>query len=136
MAKPINRKSFVISTLRKASFRWPPRYRVMVKARRDRGKYECAICHSIVGNRDIQMDHKEPVLLVDKGFTTFDEYIERLFCDEDGYQAICRTCHDIKTKEENELRKIFKYSTKSLTQAKDSVTLTKYESKSKNSKKR
>jgi len=57
----------------------------------------------------VQVDHIIPVIDPATGFTTWDAFIERLFCDRDNLQVLCTSCHDIKTKEEikQELRKEF-----------------------------
>lgn len=44
------------------------------------------------------MDHKIPV----GQFKDWNTYVDNLFCDEDNWQVICKPCHDIKTKEEND----------------------------------
>lgn len=46
------------------------------------------------------MDHIEPVV-PESGWDSWDGYIERLFCNEDGYQVICKSCHKKKTASEN-----------------------------------
>ena len=48
----------------------------------------------------ISLDHKICVISPEKGFEDWNTYIERLFCPEENYQVICKTCHDAKTKEE------------------------------------
>lgn len=45
------------------------------------------------------MDHIIPVVGAD-GFTTWDDYIERMFVDREGFQVLCKACHKIKTDEE------------------------------------
>jgi hypothetical protein len=107
-SKKINRNTWVKGVLRSASFRWRPRNEAMVRARVERGKYKCEICEEIFGPKEIQLDHKIPVVDPKKGFTTFDDYIERLFCDVDGFSAICVACHDAKTRLEDEMRQFYK----------------------------
>jgi hypothetical protein len=58
------------------------------------------------------MDHIEPIV-GEKGFTTWDDYINRMFVEESGWQAICRTCHTAKTNEEAQTRRSFKKKLKS-----------------------
>lgn len=75
-----------------------------------RGKYLCAICGNIVsptvnGKKNVAVDHIVPVVDVEEGFTTWDNYIERMFCEEDNLQLICSICHDKKTKAEREGRR-------------------------------
>jgi len=55
------------------------------------------------------MDHVVPVV-GPEGFTTFDEYITRLFCNVNGFAAICASCHQVKTQLENEERRDTKKS--------------------------
>lgn len=107
-------KSFVIATLRKASYRHPGRSAALKKAHVGRNQYICAHCgpDKIHTRNDIKLDHIIPVVSVTEGFTTFDDFIERLFCDESGYQVLCTEHHDIKTKQENEIRKQTKQAKK------------------------
>ncbi len=87
---------WLISTLRRASYRWEPRYRTLVEARVARGQYKCNICDQIVGRKDINIDHIIPVV-GPEGYVDWNTYIKRMFCDRSGFQAICTKCHDIKT---------------------------------------
>ena len=96
-----------MSVLRKASRFWSPARECLTKARIARGVYKCQICSSIVNNKEIKIDHINPVIPIE-GTNSWDEIINRLFCEEDGYQAICKTCHDNKTRDENAKRKAFK----------------------------
>lgn len=59
-------------------------------------------------SKEIQMDHIEPVVPVNDGFTSFDDYIHRMFCPEDGFAALCKPCHDEKTKKEKEFRMMYR----------------------------
>lgn len=52
----------------------------------------------------MQVDHIKPVVDPKKGFTTWDEFIDRLFCERKNLQAICLECHKVKTAEEKEIR--------------------------------
>lgn len=87
------------------SYRWPPRYTTMNKARVERGKYRCALCSTIVGRKDIKLDHIHPVVDPTTGFIDWNTYIARMFVEEAGYQAICDSCHDAKTAGERALKK-------------------------------
>ena len=98
-------KGFVVSALRRASSRWAPKYTCKKNARSGRNQYTCALCKQVVGNKDIKIDHIEPVVDPALGFQGYDEFIKRLFVELDGYQAICVSCHQIKTNKERELRK-------------------------------
>jgi 5-methylcytosine-specific restriction endonuclease McrA len=50
------------------------------------------------------MDHKIPVVDPQEGFTTWDSYINRMFCPEENFQVLCSPCHDTKTKSEDHIR--------------------------------
>lgn len=106
--------SFIKSGLRQTSNRWAPIHNIKKKARVSRGLYECECCGAHVPPtvregkkrvKNIFVDHIEPIIDPAKGFTTWDECIERMFCEEDGLQLLCKTCHDEKTKEEREIAK-------------------------------
>jgi hypothetical protein len=111
--------SFVKSILRKASMRWGPLNRVKAKARVERGFYKCAACAAIVPAtaittlkngkvkrvKNVAIDHIAPVVPL-TGFDSWDGVIDRLFCDEEGLQLLCRDCHEIKCQEETSGRKL------------------------------
>lgn len=105
-------KSFAITALRRASLRWEPRNEAMKKARIERGMYKCAVCANIFHRKEIQLDHKIPVVGLE-GFAGFDDYISRLFCEEDGFQVICETCHTAKSLLEGNVRTIRRRKKKS-----------------------
>jgi hypothetical protein len=54
----------------------------------------------------IDMDHIEPVDIPE--LDEYDPYLwnffKRLMCPEDGYQALCKTCHKKKSKKETDIR--------------------------------
>lgn len=115
-------RSFIISALRGATNRWGPKSEALRRARISRGVYTCDLCKKQMGAtawrvyksgkkkgqpkkvKDAVVDHIEPVVEPSVGFTTWDEYIERMFCEADGYQVICHDCHEIKTAEERAVR--------------------------------
>lgn len=102
--KGINLKSFIIATLRRASYRWPARNEALRAARIERGLYQCAFCKQVFKKADIKLDHIAPVIDIEKGFTTWDDFINRLFCEKEGYQVLCTLDHDAKTSIEKNLR--------------------------------
>lgn len=107
MAKPFNKKTWIISTLRRASYRWPARNQAEKAARRDRGLYECAHCKGLFRRGEYKLDHINPVVSLKDGFISWDLFIEGLFCDAANYQVLCTGCHDIKTSLEKEMRKLY-----------------------------
>ena len=62
------------------------------------------------------LDHIEPVIGLSgfqRGSWDWDEYINRLFCDEEGFQVLCAGCHQSKTYLEDQLRKEYRQKKKS-----------------------
>ena len=90
-------RSFVVSALRRASSRWAPKYGSKRAARVARNSYKCAACSSIVPNKEAKVDHIVPVVDPVRGFVSWDEFIARLFVEQDGYQILCQACHAVKT---------------------------------------
>lgn len=98
-----NFKSWMISQLRKASYRYPARNEALKRARVDRNQYKCAHCGNIFGRKDVQIDHIVPVVKL-QGFTGWDDYITRMFCPVEGYQVLCKEDHAKKTEQERTQR--------------------------------
>ena len=97
--------NFVKNTLRRASYRWPPRDEAIRNARVARGFYKCSTCEIDTFKRhEVELDHIEPVIDIKNGFTTWDDYIIKLFPDASHYQVLCKTCHSAKTSIEDTLR--------------------------------
>ena len=104
--------SFIKSALRGA--RWPVKYECIKSAFVEHGinpktgrkckLHKCVECKQLFPQNQMQADHIEPIIPV-TGFTTWDDFISRLFCEIEGFQAICKDCHKIKTKKENEDRR-------------------------------
>ena len=109
-------KGFIRSTLRKAWMVWAPNNQTKRNARIERGVYKCAGYNRnshgakasvlVKGKRqnNIFTDHIDPVVDPAEGFTTWDEYIERLFCESTNLQVLCRECHNLKTADEKAIR--------------------------------
>lgn len=105
-------RGFIRSMLRRGSTRWKPKYEVKRKARYHEKlpgatarlvfHSTCAGCHGVFPETTTVVDHIKPVVDPDVGFTTWDEFIARLFCEEDNLQVLCQACHDIKTADEKE----------------------------------
>lgn len=113
-------QSFIKSALRSASQRWGPKFsalqdafvdkRVNQKTGRIGKHYECASCRNIFPSSQVQVDHIEPVIPV-SGFTSWDDAVERMFPEKEGFQVLCLDCHKIKTKTENEARRNYARAT-------------------------
>ena len=108
-------RAFVTSVLRAGSRRWPPKYKTLAAAKTEKkinkksGRlaqhYLCACCCDEFTSKDVQVDHIVPIIDPKTGFTTWDDFIARLFCTEDNMQVLCVGCHKIKSKEEASERK-------------------------------
>lgn len=97
-------KTWLIPKLRRLSYMWPPRNEAKKLARVERGKYKCAICNNIFGPKEVVLDHINPVISVEEGFTNLGNYVESLFCDISGFQVLCLSDHENKTIKEDILR--------------------------------
>lgn len=101
------KKTFVINALRRASYRWKGRWTAEKKYKHDgRNQYWCAVCgpEKVYSKKETQMDHIVPIVDPTKGFTTFDEWIDRCFVYEDGWQRLCKEHHAEKTAAEGVVR--------------------------------
>lgn len=86
--------------------RWPPKWEVLKNARigkklnkktgRKALHYRCAVCGKEFVQSRVQVDHILPI----GSCKTWDEFIEKLFCEKDNLQVLCKSCHKRKTKKE------------------------------------
>lgn len=112
-------RTFIKSGLRHLSMRWPPKIEAKKAARTERGKYRCTgykrRSHVVPVSlpptpgtsrrrNNVFVDHIIPVIDVETGFITWDEAIDRMFCEKDNLQVLCAECHQHKTKDEKESR--------------------------------
>lgn len=101
-------RGFIRSSLRGAWMRWGPNQATKKNARVARGRYTCAGHERdphVVGNsikvdgvrkNNIFTDHIEPV----GSHENWDKTVERMFCELDNLQLLCKECHDLKTGQE------------------------------------
>lgn len=121
-------KGKIINSLRRLTYTFKPRSDKKNSLKVDKALFRCEKCSVLcyegsseenygqyvinyindkVIREKIQMDHIDPVIPPKKGWVwSWDEYIDRLFVDIDGWQGICKTCHDNKTNDEKKLRKL------------------------------
>lgn len=109
-------KGWIISLLRRGTMRFPPRNdalraaktekKINVSSGRLAQHYRCAGCGGEFTSKGVVVDHIEPVIQPGVGFTTWDEYIARMFCPVENLQALCSTCHTKKSIEERQQRKL------------------------------
>jgi len=92
------------SALRKQSRWWKPTQNVKNKARRDytgpnkrqKFEYQCNSCKNWFPATEVQVDHIEAV----GSLQCCDDLagvVNRLFCEEEGLQVLCSTCHGVKS---------------------------------------
>lgn len=107
--------SFIKSTLRGATRKWQPISDCLKEARTRRGFYKCNGCKEEVPNsikndngrrvKNVHVDHINPVINPETGFITWDDTIDRMFCEPEGLQVLCEKCHKEKTDEEKKIAK-------------------------------
>ena len=105
--------SFIKSALRRASTRWKPKYDTKKQARLKQKKMgakgrmvffsKCNACKKSYPETTCSVDHIIPIIDPATGFTTWDDVIEKLFCDSNNLQVLCKTCHDKKTAKEKKV---------------------------------
>lgn len=115
----------IISSARRLSLGWKPRLRAKRKCKVDKALYRCEKCGELVYEGESEkkfkeykvkykletvkmqafhMDHIKPVVEV-CGWTTWDDFFNSLFCDEDNFRGLCSDpCHREKTNLENVIR--------------------------------
>ena len=94
-------KAYIFGALRKV-WRWSPERREVLNAAKiGTDKYKCLECATVSKRKFVHVDHVFPVVDPLKGFEGFDTYISRLYCDKEGLQILCSSCHSAKTKAEN-----------------------------------
>lgn len=108
-------RAFIIAVLRSGTRRYPPKWetlndayvgiRLNEKTNREGKHYLCALCEGEFPSKEVEVDHIEPVIS-SKGFTSWDDYIARLFCDKSNLQVVCKGCHKIKSYNEGQERKL------------------------------
>lgn len=112
--------NFCVSTLRRASFRWRTRAEAQKRFKVQIGEFStgrpkygwyCNHCGLISPQKDCKMDHIIPVA-GPEGYTTLDEFADRLLCEVEGWQNLCFLCHQEKTNKETAARKEYREKNK------------------------
>lgn len=123
--KEFDLKEFIVKTLRGA-FKKTPLYSGAKKRAKEeffekakngndmrRVHFKCAKCgrHFVdrTGAKEIAVDHINPIVDPNVGWTNFEDFVKRLFCSLENLQVLCnykgerdgvKSCHKIKTAEE------------------------------------
>lgn len=71
---------------------------------------QCSECKKMEAKSNVQVDHKDPLIPIDSSLEqmTWDEVVNRLWCEEKNLKIMCKPCHKSKTKEENKKRREIK----------------------------
>lgn len=101
-------RSFVTSALRAATRRWPPKWTTLsealegVRRNKNTGRrakhFRCAGCSGLFVQTAVQVDHIAPI----GRDLDWNQFIERLFCEKENLQVLCKPCHKEKSKRENQ----------------------------------
>lgn len=98
---------FIRGKLRNAHQRWPPANEALLKARRKsestnkklKWEFECSECHGWFPQTKVERDHVIPCGPL-QSFDDLPRFVERMFCDVEGYAILCKPCHVVKTNRE------------------------------------
>lgn len=127
-------KNKIITAVRKINRNsWGPRKAVKNRAKVNKSLFQCEKCEcyvyegtsavnyfnyidlypkKVVKMEKLELDHISPVIEPDKGWQSWDSFMDRLFCPEDNWQALCHDCHKEKTSQETKVRWKHKYGNK------------------------
>ncbi len=99
--------SVIRSALRQAFRYWKPMQQALENSsRKSNGKkeYQCNQCNDWFKRKEVQIDHIVECGSL-KGFDDIQGFIERLTIENvDGFQILCKGCHQIKTNENKNLK--------------------------------
>jgi 5-methylcytosine-specific restriction endonuclease McrA len=95
------------SALRQKSRWWKPmaeckklsRRKYVGTNKRRKWEFKCAKCKEHFPDKEVQVDHIIPAGTL-KHYKDLAGFVERLFCEIEGFQVLCTTCHNIKTQNE------------------------------------
>ena len=96
--------SFIRSNLRRAWMKYPVKWQLLQDNRRvytgedkrTKWEYRCEMCESWFKTKDIEVDHINSAGSL-KCFDDLPGFCERLFCEIDNLQVLCKTCHKEKS---------------------------------------
>lgn len=111
------RTSFIKAALRGKSRFWKPAQDALKESKKWYNQYECAICWTIGPSKlpplpwskkkrtNNVIDHIEEIVNPLTWFTSWDSFIDNLFCEKENFQILCYECNKKKTTENNLLRR-------------------------------
>ena len=100
--------SFIRGLLRGGFSKYPVKHAVRIENRRKkkgskRFEYLCSSCKGWFPNSQVEVDHIEPAGSL-KTYEDLPGFVSRLYCEADGLQLLCKSCHLKKTNEERKAR--------------------------------
>lgn len=104
--------SGIRSALRQKSRWWVPAANAKLAARRPyeginkrrKWEYVCSSCKNSFKDDEVVIDHIVPAGTL-KCADDLPGFVTRLFCEEEGFQILCKPCHDAKTLIDNRATK-------------------------------
>ena len=99
--------SFIRSSLRRRTMVWKPVNEAKREARRPyvgenkrrKWEYKCAACEGYFSDKEIDVNHKIPAGTLTCG-KDLEGFVERLFCEKEHLEVLCKNCHKALTKEQ------------------------------------
>lgn len=75
---------------------------------------DCPVCERFVPTYLMEVDHITPIVPLDRSLEdmSWDEIVNRIWCDPGNLKAVCKDCHKIKTKAETKERAIYRKKAK------------------------
>lgn len=72
--------------------------------------YRCAVCNKAFAAHELEVDHVIPIIPVNQTLDdlSWDELVERIWCDVANLSVLCKTDHKAKSKLENKQRREYK----------------------------
>lgn len=99
-----------IACLRRASYRWVYKYEALKAAKvvvpdgcylngnpRTKTLFRCAFCLNLFPQKQVQVDHRIPIVSVKEGFEDWNAYIPALLCHQNNLQVLCKPHHKEKS---------------------------------------
>lgn len=67
---------------------------------------KCAVCGKPEAKSYMEVDHIDPIIPVDSALEdmSWDQVIDRIWCEPENLQVVCESCHKEKTKAERKQR--------------------------------
>ncbi len=97
--------SKIKAALRRA-FYYNYRYQALKAHKTPEGLYRCYICQGeFESSKDVDVEHRHPVVDPTVGFVDWNTYIARMFCDLKDLPPACKPCHKAKTASESGARR-------------------------------